>query len=174
MFKAVRVLSIFYLKGGTSGSASRDIRTLLVIMAIDLWVSSSVGKRNAQEGTKTHGMQLHSCDIAVTRFGNWNVLVQYWHGTVAARDLAWYRLHWQVRRCRAELVLCQLVLSKWAGPARHGFEWQCKRSKRELSSGLASKHYSDILGGSAFTCPWARSMTTAFILQLTLQNMRCN
>ena len=32
MLKAVRVLSIFDLKGGTSGSASRDIRTLLVIL----------------------------------------------------------------------------------------------------------------------------------------------
>ena len=28
----VRVLSIFDLKGGTSGSASRDIRTLLMIL----------------------------------------------------------------------------------------------------------------------------------------------
>ena len=32
MFKAVRVMSIFDLKGGMSGSASRDIRTLLVIL----------------------------------------------------------------------------------------------------------------------------------------------
>ena len=32
MFKAVRVMSIFDLKGGTSGSASRDIRTLLAIL----------------------------------------------------------------------------------------------------------------------------------------------
>ena len=68
MFKAVRVLLIFNLKGGMSGSASRGIRTLLIDHGDQFTVSSSVGKRNAQEGTKTHGMRLHSCDIAVTRF----------------------------------------------------------------------------------------------------------
>ena len=32
-------------------------------------VSSFVGKRNAQEGTKAHGMQLYNCDhIAVMHF----------------------------------------------------------------------------------------------------------
>ena len=31
-------------------------------------ISSSVGQRNAQESTKTHGMQLHSRDIVVTCF----------------------------------------------------------------------------------------------------------
>ena len=69
MIKAVRVLSIFDLKGGTSGSASRDI----IHHGDRFMVSSSVGKRNAQEGTKTHGMQLHSRDTAVnkcTHFGD--------------------------------------------------------------------------------------------------------
>ena len=68
-------------------------------------------------------MQLHSrmsWDIAVTRFWDWNALVQYlaWHG--CSTDLARYRLHWQVRRCRAGPVPWQLALSKRAGPAWHG------------------------------------------------------
>ena len=81
-----------------------------------------VGKRNAQEGTKTHEMQLHSRmsqDIALTRFWDWNALVQYlaWHG--CSTDLAWYCLHWQVRRYQTGLAPCQLALSKRAGPAWH-------------------------------------------------------
>ena len=46
-----------------SGGASHDINSSWRLM-----VSSSVGKRNAQEGTNTHGMQLHGHDIAVTHF----------------------------------------------------------------------------------------------------------
>ena len=34
----------------------------------DRFMVSSVGKRDAQDGTKTNGMQLHSRDIAVTCF----------------------------------------------------------------------------------------------------------
>ena len=36
----------------------------------DRFIVSSVSKINAQEGTKAHGMQLHSCDIAVMCFGD--------------------------------------------------------------------------------------------------------
>ena len=93
-------------------------------MVIDLWsllLSAKETHRKAQKHTEC--MQLHSRDIAVTRFGDWNALVQYsaWHG--CSTDLAQYPLHWQVIRYRAKLVPCQLALSKQAGPARHGSAW---------------------------------------------------
>ena len=57
-------MSIFDLKDRTFGSTSHDI----IHHGDRFMVSSSVSKRNAQEGTKTHGMQLHSHDIAITCF----------------------------------------------------------------------------------------------------------
>ena len=60
IIKAVQVMSVCDLKGGTSGTTSHNIYSS--------WrrfmVTSSVGKRSTQEGTKTHGMQLQSRDIA--------------------------------------------------------------------------------------------------------------
>ena len=94
--------------------------TILIQHGDQFMVSSSVGKRNTPEGTKTHGMQLHSCDITVTHFLDSKTLVQYSAQDGCNTDLVQYRLHWQVRRCRAKLVLCQLALSKRAGSARHG------------------------------------------------------
>ena len=131
MFKAVRVLSIFDLKGGTSSSASRDIRTLLVIL-IDhgdrfmglffCW------QKKTQEGTKTHGIQLHSRDIAVTRFGDWNALVQYLTQHGCSMDSARYRLDWQVRGAEPSWFrtnsLCQSELRQH-GTARLGTMLAC-------------------------------------------------
>ena len=56
--RMVWVLSIFDLKGGISGSTSHDI----IYHGGQFMVSSSVGKRNVQESTKTHGTQLHNRD----------------------------------------------------------------------------------------------------------------
>ena len=54
-------------------------------MVIDLWVSSSVGKRNAQEGTKTHRIQLHSRVLLSCVLETETHWFSTWHGTVAAR-----------------------------------------------------------------------------------------
>ena len=86
IIKAAWVLSIFDLKHRTSGSA--------LIHRGDQFMISSVSRRNAQEGIKSHGMQLHSHDIAVTRFWDWNALVQYLSQHGFSMDLARYRLHW--------------------------------------------------------------------------------
>ena len=103
----------------TSFTAFIAHHVILIHHGDQFMVSSSVGKRNAQEGTKTHGMQLHSCDIALTCFWDWNALVQYLARHGCSTDLAQYRLHWEVR-CWTELVPCQLTLSMRAGPAWHG------------------------------------------------------
>ena len=117
IIKAVQVMSVCDLKGGTSSTTSHNIYSS--------WrrfmVTSSVGKRSTQEGTKTHGMQLQSRDIAhchtfLGLIRTSSVLCTHRCST----DLAWYRLHWQVRRCQAELVPCQLALTKQAGPC-----WYC-------------------------------------------------
>ena len=61
IIKAVRVLSIF-------GHRPVVHHVIFIHHGDRFMVSSSVSNRNAQEGTKTHALQLHSHDIAVTRF----------------------------------------------------------------------------------------------------------
>ena len=96
IIKAVRVLSIFYLKGGTS---SKRITWYWLIMAINLW-SLLLSAKETHKKAQKHIMQLHSHDIAVTHFWDGNALVQYLARHGCSTDLAWYHLHWQVKRFR--------------------------------------------------------------------------
>ena len=125
IIKAVWVLSIFDLKGGMSGSASRDI------YHHGEWfmVSSSVCKRNAQEGTK-HTECSYTVVISLSHvfetvkhtssaFGM--ARVQHRFGSILF-TLAGEKV----------LVPCQLALSKRAGPVQHGLArhnvgmlWSC-------------------------------------------------
>ena len=76
-------------------------------MAIDFMVSSSVGKRNAQEGTKTHGMQLHSRDIVVTHY-----LAQHRFGLIS------FTLAGEKVPSRAGFVPACFIKASWASMAR--------------------------------------------------------
>ena len=119
IIKTVWVLSIFDIKGRTSSSASRDI---------DSSWRSAYGlffcrQKNAQEGTKTHRMQLHSCDIALMRFWDWNALVQYLARHGCSMDLARYCLHVLAGEkvlSQASSMPTRFMKASWASTARLG------------------------------------------------------
>ena len=57
---------------------------ILVHFGKGFMVSSSAGKKNAQEGRKTHSMQLHNCDITAIHFLTETHMLSTGHGTAAA------------------------------------------------------------------------------------------
>ena len=99
-------------------------------------VSSSVSKRNAQEGTKTHGMLLHSRDIAVCILGlkhTSSVLgmarLQHGFGSLYQSKLGQHGM------VRLGIMLARFghvytATANRAEPCWHGFKWQCKCSIR--------------------------------------------
>ena len=85
MFNAVRVLSIFDLKGGMSGSASRDIRMLLVILWRLIYRSLLLSAKETYMKAQKHMECSYTVVILLLRvLGTETHWFSTWHGTVAA------------------------------------------------------------------------------------------
>ena len=117
--KAVRVLSIFDLKDGMSGSVSHNIySSWRSIYELFCWQKKYTGRHKNTRNAVT--LLWYRCHVflGLKRTSSALGTARLQHG--CSMDLAQYHLHWQVRRCRAELVPCQLALWKRVGPAQHG------------------------------------------------------
>ena len=105
----------FWFKGGTSGGASRDINSSWWLILWCLLLSAKEMHRKAQK----HMECSYTVVILLSRvFGTETHWFSTRHSTVAAH--IWLDIVYIGRWEGAELVPCQLALSKRAGPARQG------------------------------------------------------
>ena len=158
MLKAVRVLSIFDLKGGMSGSASRDIRTLLVIL-IDHgdWFmglffcrqKKCTGRHKNTWNAATQSWYCCHAFLGLKRTGSvlGTARLQHIFGLISftlagEKEPSWFRASslyqselGQHGRARLGTMLAHFghvytATANCAEPCWHSFKWQCKRSIR--------------------------------------------